>query len=155
MQSLLKSSATFSALLIVVLGGGILIGIATPPDAWFANLVKPSFNPPGWVFGPVWFVLYVLISIAGWRQCRYARNGIAFKIWVVQMLLNFLWSPLFFGAHRIDLSLIVILALLASILLFIRQTWRPDRLSAALFLPYAVWVAFASLLNGSILFLNL
>ncbi len=146
---------SLAAFLIVVLGGGILIGFTTPPGAWFAGLAKPSFNPPGWVFGPVWTLLYICIAIAGWRQWRADRGGLAMRLWLVQMVLNFLWSPLFFGAHRIDWAFAVILLLLAAILLFVRSTWTRDRISALLFLPYAAWVAFASVLNGSILYLNM
>ncbi len=148
-------SLSLAAFVIAVLGGGILIGFATPPGAWFAALTKPSFNPPGWVFGPVWSVLYICIAVAGWRQWRADRGGPALKLWLVQMGLNFLWSPMFFGAHRIDWALAVIVLLLAAILLFVRSTWTRDRISALLFLPYAAWVAFASVLNGSILYLNM
>ena len=81
-------------------------------------------------------------------------EGGALKIWGLQLFLNFLWSPTFFGAQRIDLALAVIVALLISILLFIRATWTRDRVSSVLFLPYAAWVGFATLLNVSILLLN-
>lgn len=140
--------------LIVVLGGGLVIGYLTPPDAWFANLAKPSFNPPGWIFGPVWTLLYICIAIAGWRQWVRNPRGAPLRLWWAQLLLNFTWSPAFFGAHQIDTALVGILSLFIMIVLFILSVWHTDRLSAILFLPYALWVAFASLLNGSILVLN-
>ena len=76
------------------------------------------------------------------------------KIWGVQMVLNFLWSPTFFGAKTMGLALVIILLLLASIVLFIFRVWDRDRLAASLFVPYAAWVAFATLLNASLLWLN-
>ena len=138
----------------VVLGGGLLIGYATLPGEWYASLAKPPFNPPNWVFGPVWSLLYILIAIAGWRTWRLRPQSPAMKVWVAQLVLNFLWSPTFFGARMMGLALIVILLLLASILLFIARCWSSDRLSAWLFVPYAAWVAFATALNASLLWLN-
>ncbi|MDH5453763.1 MAG: tryptophan-rich sensory protein [Paracoccaceae bacterium] len=140
--------------LTIVMGGGIAIGIATAPGEWYGGLIKPAFNPPNWIFGPVWTILYVFIAIAGWRSWQRDRNGRAMKVWYGQMFLNFLWSPLFFAAQRIDLAFGVILLLLGSITVFVALTWDQDRPSAILFLAYAAWVAFASALNGSLLFLN-
>ena len=76
--------------LLLVLGGGTLIGFVTSPDAWFAGLTKPAFNPPGWVFAPVWSVLYVLIALAGWRTWSQNRKRPAMKFWWGQLFLNFL-----------------------------------------------------------------
>jgi tryptophan-rich sensory protein len=87
-------------------------------------------------------------------QLRAGRCQLADWLWWAQLALNFLWSPVFFAAHRIGLALVVILLLLAAILAFIALSWRRDRVSAWLFVPYAAWVAFASVLNGAILFLN-
>jgi tryptophan-rich sensory protein len=140
--------------LVLVLGGGLAIGYVTVPGEWYAGLAKPSFNPPGWIFGPVWTVLYVLIAVAGWRIFERGRTGWPMRLWWAQLVLNFLWSPAFFAAHRIGLALIVILLLLAAIFAFIVTAWRQDRVAAWLFFPYAAWVAFASLLNGSIWMLN-
>jgi tryptophan-rich sensory protein len=140
--------------LTIVMGVGIAIGISTAPGEWYAGLIKPAFNPPNWIFGPVWTILYVFIAIAGWRTWQRDRNGGAMKVWYAQLLLNFVWSPLFFAAQRVDLALGVIFLLLGSITVFIVRTRDQDRLSANLFLPYAAWVAFAAALNGSLLFLN-
>jgi benzodiazapine receptor len=141
--------------LLVVVGGGLAIGAFTRPDAWYAALAKPSFNPPNWLFGPVWTTLYAMIAVAGWRVWIRDRTGPwAMAWWILQLGLNFAWSPLFFGAHRIDLALVVIVLLLASIVGFIAQTWKADRVAALLFLPYAAWVSFASLLNAALWRLN-
>lgn len=140
--------------LALVLGGGLALSGLSMPGAWYAGLVKPSFNPPAWLFGPVWTVLYILIAVAGWRVWQRDRTGWPMKLWWVQMALNFLWTPVYFGAHQIGLALVVILLMLAAILAFIASAWRQDRVAAWLFVPYAAWVAFASLLNGSIWMLN-
>lgn len=136
------------------LGGGLLIGYLNIPGEWYAALEKPPFNPPSWVFSPVWTALYVLIGIAGWRVWRADRGGAAMKLWWAQLALNFAWSPVFFSLHQIAMALAIILALLAAILGFIMTSLRTDRIAAWLFVPYAAWVAFASLLNGAILLLN-
>jgi translocator protein len=140
--------------LALVLGGGLVLGFLTTPGAWYAVLIKPAFNPPAWLFGPVWTVLYILIAVAGWRVWQRDRHGWPMKLWWAQLALNFLWTPVFFAAHQIGLALVVILLMLAAILGFIATAWRPDRVAAWLFVPYAAWVAFASLLNGSIWALN-
>ncbi|ESX80976.1 CrtK/TspO family sensor protein [Mesorhizobium sp. LSHC412B00] len=140
--------------LLLVLGGGLLVGYATLPGEWYASLAKPPFNPPNWVFAPAWTLLYVLIAVAGWRTWERERAAAAMKIWALQLVLNFAWSPTFFGAKQMGPALVVILALLASIPLFIATVWNGDRVSGWLFAPYAAWVAFATLLNASLLLLN-
>lgn len=137
-----------------VLGGGVLIGANNAPGGWYAALNKPSFNPPNWVFAPVWSALYVMIAIAGWRMWMRERGGAAMATWFVQVALNFLWSPIFFGLQRPGAALIVMAALLVTIAMFIAQTWASDRISAWLFVPYAAWVTFAAVLNASIVLLN-
>jgi translocator protein len=140
--------------LVLVVGGGLALGGLTVPGAWYAGLNKPSFNPPAWLFGPVWTVLYVLIAVAGWRVWQRDRTGWLMKLWWAQLSLNFLWTPVFFAAHQVGLALIVILLMLAVILAFIAMTWRQDRVAAWLFVPYAAWVALASVLNASIWMMN-
>jgi translocator protein len=149
----MSNPLVLAAFLVVVIGGGLLIGFVTRPDAWYAGLAKPPFNPPNWIFAPVWTLLYVLIAIAGART--FARGlDLAFGLWVAQLALNFAWSPAFFGLHRPGLALATVAALLAVILAFIVQRWQVDNVSALLFVPYACWVAFATLLNASIVRLN-
>lgn len=140
--------------ILISVGGGLLIGSVSMPDGWFADLQKPTFQPPNWLFGPVWTVLYVLIGLAGARIFMKDAEGPAFKVWIGQMVLNFLWSPSFFSLHSLGIALGVILLLLAAILAFIRLAWRIDRLSGMLFVPYALWVSFATLLNASLIVLN-
>lgn len=143
--------ALFVALVVL---GGMVIGFFTRPGEWFATLHKPAFNPPGWVFGPVWTTLYVMIGVAGWRLWRAHRDSGAMALWWVQLLLNYLWSPAFFGLQSPALALAVIIALLAAIVATIVAAWRRDRVTALLLLPYAAWVSFATVLNASIVALN-
>lgn len=142
------------AFLAIVIGVGAYIGTQTAPGPWYAALEKPPFNPPNWVFGPVWFTLYVLIAIAGWRTFLLRPVSLAMGLWVAQMLLNWLWSPAFFVAQNLWLALAVILPMLAAIIGFIAVNWNRDRLSSWLFVPYAAWVSFATLLNISLAILN-
>jgi translocator protein len=139
---------------LAVLAVGLLLGYANVPGDWYAKLSKPSFNPPNWIFAPVWSFLYVVIGFVGWRTWHHDGIGPAMLLWCLQMGLNFAWSPLFFTAHRIDFGLFVIMGLLVTIIAFIMRQWSIDRLSAGLFLSYAAWVAFASLLNAAIFVLN-
>jgi tryptophan-rich sensory protein len=145
-------AVTYAVFIVLVLGGGLLIGSVSMPDGWYAALSKPSFNPPNWIFAPVWSVLYIMIAIAGART--YERGGTGMWLWAAQLALNFAWSPAFFLLHRPALALGIIIALLLVIIGFIVERWRRDQASALLFLPYAAWVAFATLLNAAIVRLN-
>lgn len=133
---------------------GLVLGYANTPGGWYAALNKPAFNPPNYLFPPVWLMLYVLIGIAGARTWSRDPRSAAMVAWAAQMALNFSWSPVFFGLHRIGLALGVIAAMLVAIVAFIALQWRSDRLSALLFVPYGAWVAFALVLNWSIFRLN-
>ena len=139
--------------LAISLGGGLIIGSRNTPDDWYRGLAKPWFNPPDWVFAPAWTILYVLVAVAGWLVWR-AGNRRALTAWIVQMALNFLWSPLFFTAHATLPALVVILGLLVAILVFLARTASAERTAFWCFLPYAVWVSYAALLNGAIWRLN-
>ena len=149
-----RSWLLLAAFIVVVVGVGGLIGTQSIPGAWYQGLQKPSFNPPNWVFGPVWFTLYVMIGIAGWRIWMRDRAGMSMKLWIGQMLLNWAWSPVWFIAQMLWPAFAIILVLLVLILAFVATTWRGDRWAALLFVPYAAWVGFASLLNLSIALLN-
>lgn len=142
------------AFIALALGGGIAIGTLAGPDAWYTSLTKPVFNPPNWVFAPVWSVLYVMIGVAGWLVWTSGGSPAAVGIWWAQLALNFLWTPVFFGMHRIDLALIVILLLLVAVWLFVAATARPWPRAALLFVPYGLWVTFATVLNATLLLLN-
>lgn len=150
----MKRWIAFIGFLVFVVGGGLVIGFLTVPGEWYAQLNKPAFNPPNWIFAPVWTVLYVMIAVAGWRTFERNRSDWSMRSWWSQLGLNFLWSPVFFTAHQIGAALLIILLLFVAIIAFIVMSLRQDRVATWLFAPYAVWVIFASMLNGAILLLN-
>jgi translocator protein len=125
------------------------------PGAWYLEIKKPTWNPPAYLFGPVWTVLYIMIAIAG---ARVFASGVSMTsaqtFWVAQLVLNALWSFLFFGMRRIDLALIDIGLMLATIIGFIVVTWGRDRTAALLFVPYLAWVSFAAVLNATLWMMN-
>lgn len=145
-------------LLLCLLVGGIGGAItATSVDSWYQTLQKPAFNPPDWLFAPVWTSLYVMMAVAAWRVWRrvgFSAGWKALTVFFLQLGLNLLWSYLFFGMSRIDLALIEIIILLTVILINGLLFWRIDRLAGLLFVPYVLWVIFASFLNFSLLMLN-
>jgi tryptophan-rich sensory protein len=149
-----RSWIVLAAFLIVVIGVGALIGTQSIPGAWYEGLNKPPFNPPNWIFGPVWFALYVLIAIAGWRSFMQSPTGTPMKLWYRQMALNWAWSPVWFIGQMIWPAFAIIVVMWLTIVGFIIVNWKRDRLAASLFLPYLAWVSFATLLNLSIGILN-
>ena len=139
---------------ILVVGTGFAIGLTNPPGSWYAALAKPRFNPPNWMFGPVWAIIYLLVALAGWRTFERDGNSTAMALWWAQMALNFVWSPIFFTVHRPEVALAIVLMLFVAIIGFIARQWFDDRIAAALFIPYAAWVGFATILNFAIVRLN-
>lgn len=119
------------------------------PGAWYDALNKPAWTPPSWLFGPVWTALYVMIAIGGWRLWQ-RRDRRAVAVWGVQMVLNALWSPLFFGLKRPGLAFAEIVLMWLSIVALVvvagRTRWW--------FVPYLVWVSFAAALNFAIWQMN-
>ncbi|MDH4323405.1 MAG: tryptophan-rich sensory protein [Betaproteobacteria bacterium] len=147
--------AVFVGLNVAVsaLGGWIT---STSVGTWYAALAKPAFNPPDWIFAPVWSALYLMLAIAGWRAWRRGGGAArrALTVYAVQLVLNLSWSFVFFGARLIGPALIVIAALLAAIVVNAALFWRLDRLAGALLVPYAAWVSFAAVLNAALWRLN-
>jgi translocator protein len=150
----MSKPAIYLLFIALVLCTGLLIGYITLPGEWYRSLTKPAFTPPNWLFAPAWTTIYILIGIAGAKTWFSDRLSLGMLLWFAQMLLNFLWSPLFFGLQMPAIALVVIVALLLAILGFIIERWSRDRIAALLFVPYGAWVAFATLLNGSIVYLN-
>jgi tryptophan-rich sensory protein len=126
---------SLAAFLVLTVGGGAVIGLWTGPDAWYASLVKPSFNPPNWVFAPVWTTLYVMIAVAGWRLWQRARASFAMKLWWGQLALNFVWTPVFFLGHALGPAFAIIVLLLGAILAFIAAARPVDRVAACCSCP--------------------
>ncbi|MGV1871034.1 TspO/MBR family protein [Agrobacterium rosae] len=150
----MKKALVYLIFVFAVVTIGALIGMNNVPGEWYQTLNKPFFNPPNWIFGPVWTALYVMIAIAGARTWLQSRMGGRMQLWGSQMLLNFLWSPIFFTMQSPTGALILIVPMLICMIAFIIMTSTRDRISMWLFVPYAVWVAFATLLNASIVYLN-
>lgn len=134
-----------------------LIGANFAPDAWYESLNKPQWNPPPWIFAPVWTALYLLIGVAGyvaWISSKAAARRVPFSLYAMQLALNALWTPLFFGLHRSGWALAVLLALVAAVIGNVVLFYRIKRVAAYLLLPYLAWVTFAALLNAAIVNLN-
>lgn len=130
---------------------------ASSVGSWYAELARPSWNPPSWVFGPVWTLLYAMMAVAAWLVWRAPANPWrqrALAIFGVQLALNALWSVLFFGLRSPGAALIEIIALVVAIAATIWAFARHSRLAAALLGPYLAWVGFASVLNAAIWRLN-
>ncbi len=144
----------FGLFIVASVAIGALSGASNAPGAWYQALEKPFFNPPAWVFAPVWTVLYGMIGAALASTWYDENNGRRLVVFAIQGFLNIFWSPAFFGLQNPVLGLVIIVLLLAFILLFIAMSWRPNRQAALLFLPYAAWVAFATALNLAIVILN-
>jgi len=142
-------------LLALVVGG--LGGAATTIGPWYYALVKPSWQPPDWLFGPVWTTIYVLTAIAGvkaWRRADALQRRHYMGALLLNCVLNLLWSMIFFTSRRPDLALIEVVPLWLSVLLLAVLPWRYARASSWLLLPYLLWVAFAAYLNWTIVRLN-
>lgn len=126
-------------------------GAQFEPGAWYSQLQKPAWNPPNWIFGPVWTLLYIGIAVAGWLVWRETRRvQPALQLWGLQLIANGLWSWLFFGLHRPGIALVDISVLFCLIVSFIIVSRRYSVAASWLFVPYAVWVGFATALNASI-----
>ena len=150
-----RSGLALAGFAAAVLAAAALGGVAASSARdTYERLDLPPFAPPGWLFGPVWTVLYVLIAIAGWLVWREVGLDRSIAVYAGQLVLNALWTPIFFAGDRYGLALVEILALLAAIVATIVLFARRQRTAAALLVPYAAWVAFATALNLGIVVLN-
>ncbi len=145
--------------LVFIIGMGSLGGIFTVAEipTWFAGLNKPSFNPPNWLFGPVWTLLYTLMAISFyliWKQIDSPQKNKAILLFIIQFSLNFCWSIIFFKFHLIGWALVEILVMWIFILLTILHFWKLSKTASILLWPYLFWVSFASILNAAIYKLN-
>jgi tryptophan-rich sensory protein len=126
----------------------------TGPDSWYSNLTKPSFNPPNWIFGPVWTTLYILMGISLYLIIKNKIDYGEIKIFSIQLLLNLLWSVLFFGLENTLFAAIEIIILLAAIMWTIKIFYKKSKVAAYILIPYALWVSFATILTWMIYLLN-
>lgn len=123
-------------------------------SAWFENLDKPVFYPPSFLFGLVWTILYVMIAVAGWLAWRHGGGARTTVPWSIQLALNLGWTLLFFGAQQPAWALVSIVALLGVTIWTASVMWFHSQAATYLFVPYILWVGFATVLNGAIVALN-
>jgi len=150
-----KKPIVIAILLSLIVGG--LGGAATEIGPWYFQLQKPSWQPPDWLFGPAWTTIYVLTSIAGvkaWRRANEVQRRYFMGALLLNLVLNLLWSLIFFTSQRPDIALIEVVPLWLSILLMVLLVRSYSPVSALLVLPYLGWVAFAAYLNWTIVTLN-
>ena len=145
--------------LVVCFGASAIGSAATIPEikGWYAGLEKPSFNPPNWIFGPVWSVLFFLMAVAAWlvwRRFGFAGSKAALVVFLIQLVANVIWSVLFFGMHSPAMGFGWICLLWILIAATIGLFWQKSQLAAGLLAPYLAWVSFASVLNFMIWRLN-
>jgi len=157
MRGSLPSLAAW-VLSIVTLGAGV--GLLFAPDAWFSALHKPTWNPPGWLFAPVWATLYALMGTSIWLVRRQSDAGAearhrASVLFLLQLVLNLLWTPIFFGLRSPLLAFIEICALWCAVLFTAVEFGKIRALAGYLFLPYLLWVSLALVLNGTIWLMNI
>ncbi|QUS36155.1 TspO/MBR family protein [Falsirhodobacter algicola] len=135
----------------IVTGIGMFMGTHWPPGEWYAGLQKPFFTPPDAWFPVVWTALYIIIGFVGARILVTGGPGV---LWLLQMVLNFAWTPVFFGAHNMPVGLGLLAALWITIIAFIGRAWASDKIASLLFVPYALWITVALGLNGALILLN-
>ena len=159
---MLKKSLPLKILVCVlvmqVLGGlGAFITVGGI-ESWYSTLNKPPGTPPNWLFGPVWATLYALIGISFaivWQKASDpARFRECVRVFVLQLVLNLLWTPIFFGAHQMTAALLVIVTLLVAIVMTIFHFRKVSALAAGLLIPYLLWVSYATYLNAGYVVLN-
>jgi benzodiazapine receptor len=142
---------------LVLCFGAAATGAFVSKGGWYADLAKPSWNPPSWVFAPVWTTLYGMMAVAAWlvwRRGGWRDQARPLGAFLFQWALNALWTPLFFGMHRPDLALLDIVALWLALAVTVGRFWKVSRTAGALLVPYLAWVGFAAVLNFTIWRLN-
>lgn len=140
---------------LVCLGLGSASGLSSVggDDSWYKDLAKPPGTPPPWLFGPVWSVLYLMMGVAVGRLIH-RRSWQAVWVFVMQFVLNLIWTPVFFGAQQVAAALAIIVAIWLGVFSTILLARKADRASAGLLIPYLLWVSYATYLNAGIFWLN-
>lgn len=155
-----KASAIGLLIFLALCYGRFSIGkmvTSSSVGTWYQTLHKAPFNPPDWVFSPIWVILYFMMAIAGWRvwtRSSSVAGRNALFLFSVQLALNLGWSVLFFGYQHVGLALLEMFILIFTVILTTLHFWVIDKSAGALFAIYGVWLLFAAVLNGFILFLN-
>ena len=151
-----KKYLSFFLILLITFTASAIGGFTTSSfkEPWYSEIILPSFNPPSWVFGPVWTTLYVMMSIAIWRVWINSFDFKILKLYFIHLFFNATWSIVFFGFHLIGLALINLIIILFFIILLMKKYLKIDKISFYLMVPYFVWSFYALMLNISIFFIN-
>lgn len=152
--SRLHSGLAFAGFIVVTFCAPALSVFIGMPGEWYAALSKPTWNPPPWLFGPAWTLLYTLMAIAAWMVWKRVGFGKPLKLYFVQLALNAAWTPIFFGAHAMGWALVEIVVLWIAILMTLLSFRRVNTTAGWLFVPYLAWVTFATSLNFTLWRLN-
>ena len=150
-----KYLSLFIILLITFLASAIG-GFTTTSfkEPWYSEIILPSFNPPSWVFAPVWTTLYVMMSVAIWKIWINSFDLELLKLYFIHLFFNGTWSVVFFGFHQIGLALVNLIIIIIFIIMLMKKYLMKDRLSFYLMIPYFLWSSYALILNSSIFLLN-
>ena len=142
--------------LIITFAASAIGGFTTSAfkEPWYSQIILPTFNPPSWVFGPVWTTLYVFMSIAIWKAWSITKDEKLLKIYFIHLFFNAFWSIIFFGFHNIGLALIDLIIILFFIILLMKIYYNINKTSFYLMIPYLIWSSYALILNTSIFLLN-
>ena len=150
-----KYLSLFFILLITSLASAIGgFTTASFKEPWYSEIILPSFNPPSWVFAPVWTTLYIMMSIAIWKIWINSFDSTILKLYFIHLFFNGTWSIVFFGFHQIGLALINLIIILIFIILLMKKYIGRDKISFYLMIPYFLWSSFALILNSSIYLYN-
>ena len=142
-------------LLVTFLASGIGSFVTSSfKEPWYSEILLPSFNPPSWVFGPVWTTLYIFMSIAAWSAWKQTSDKKILKIYFIHLFFNSMWSVIFFGFHQIFVALIDLGIILIFIIWLMRIYYHVNRISFLLMIPYLLWSSYALMLNVAIFYLN-
>tara|TARA_B100000965_G_C18953238_1_gene482261 strand:- start:61 stop:525 length:465 start_codon:yes stop_codon:yes gene_type:complete len=123
-------------------------------EPWYSEILLPSFNPPSWVFGPVWTILYIFMSVAAWSAWKKTSDKKILQIYFIHIFFNSIWSVIFFGFHQIFIALIDLGIILIFVIWLIRIYYQVNKISFLLMMPYLLWSSYALILNGAIFYLN-
>ena len=123
-------------------------------EPWYSEILLPSFNPPSWVFGPVWTTLYIFMSIATWSAWNKTLDKKILQIYFVHLFFNSIWSVIFFGFHQILIALIDLVVILIFIIWLMKIYYQVNKISFLLMTPYLLWSSYALILNATIFYLN-
>ena len=142
-------------LLVTFLASGIGSFVTSSfKEPWYSEILLPSFNPPSWVFGPVWTTLYIFMSIAAWSAWKKISDKKILQIYFIHLFFNSIWSVIFFGFHQIFIALIDLGIILIFIIWLMRIYYHVNKISFLLMIPYLLWSSYALILNGAIFYLN-